>query len=178
MAGAKLLKTLTLFQVVVMGLAYLTPMAVFDILRRMGPIRQVEAAELMAGQNNYSVQFAKALLAATPDAALAVPRRKPPKREGQVSTEQMAKMERELASLSQPNLPGAPDPIRVARADVGGDIPAMVSPLTGKLAPCRPAPPISTSASPPHRAARYRTSPTDPAGKTRLSRPTYRRNRA
>ena len=30
MAGAKLLKTLTLFQVVVMGLAYLTPMAVFD----------------------------------------------------------------------------------------------------------------------------------------------------
>lgn len=75
------------------------PMAVFDILRRMGPIRQVEAAELMAGQNNYSVQFAKALLAATPDAALAVPRRKPPKREGQVSTEQMAKMERELASL-------------------------------------------------------------------------------
>src|SRR5690606_1996219 len=61
------------------------PMAVFDILRRMGPIRQVEAAELMAGQNNYSVQFAKALLAATPDAALAVPRRKPPKRDGQVS---------------------------------------------------------------------------------------------
>jgi len=53
----------------------------------------------MAGQNNYSLQFAKALLAATPDTALAVPRRKPPKRDGQVSTEQMAKMERELASL-------------------------------------------------------------------------------
>lgn len=76
-----------------------TPMAVFDILRRMGPLRQAEAAELMAGQNNYSVQFAKALLAATPDAALVVPRRKPPKRDGQISTEQMAKMERELASL-------------------------------------------------------------------------------
>lgn len=76
-----------------------SPMAVFDILRRMGPLRQVEAAELMAGQNNYSVQFAKALLAGTPDAALAVPRRRPAKREGQVSTEQMARMERELASL-------------------------------------------------------------------------------
>ena len=42
------------------------PLAVFDILRRMGSLRQVEAAELMAGQNNYSLQFAKALLAATP----------------------------------------------------------------------------------------------------------------
>ena len=65
----------------------------------MGPIRQLEAAELMSGQNNYSVQFAEALLATTPDTALAVPRRKPPKRDGQVSTEQMAKMERGLASL-------------------------------------------------------------------------------
>jgi ParB-like chromosome segregation protein Spo0J len=76
-----------------------TPMAVFDLLRRMSAMRQVEAAELMAGQHNYSLQFAKALLAATPDTAMAVPRRKTPRREGQVSAEQMAKMERELASL-------------------------------------------------------------------------------
>ena len=38
MAGAKLLKTLTLFQVVVMGLAYLTPMAVFDTFAIVGDI--------------------------------------------------------------------------------------------------------------------------------------------
>ena len=36
--GAKLLKTLTLFQVVVMGLAYLTPMAVFDTFAIVGDI--------------------------------------------------------------------------------------------------------------------------------------------
>ncbi len=75
------------------------PLAVFDILRRMGSLRQVEAAELMAGQNNYSLQFAKALLAATPDAALAAPRRKSSKANGQVSSEHMARMERELARL-------------------------------------------------------------------------------
>lgn len=75
------------------------PMAVFDLLRRMSALRQIEAAELIAGQNNYSVQFAKALLAATPDNALAVPRRKSATGTTQVSTEQMARMERELASL-------------------------------------------------------------------------------
>lgn len=75
------------------------PMAVFEILRLMGPLRQIEASELMVGQNNFSVQFAKALLAATPDGALAVQHRKLPKRDTQVSTEQMARMERELASL-------------------------------------------------------------------------------
>ena len=42
------------------------PIAVFEILRQMAPLRQVEAAELMIGQNNFSRTFAKALLVATP----------------------------------------------------------------------------------------------------------------
>lgn len=62
--------------------------------------------------------------------------------------DQYIRNERELASLSQPNLPGAPDPIRVARADVGGDIPAMVSPLTGKPITAEPADEPTESQSP------------------------------
>lgn len=42
-------------------------MVVFDVLRQMLPLRQIEAAELMAGQANFSRSFAEALLAATPD---------------------------------------------------------------------------------------------------------------
>jgi hypothetical protein len=72
------------------------PMAVFDILRRMSSIRQVDAAQLMIGQNNFTVVFAKAMLAATPDAHLVSV---PAKRPASVSSEQIARMERELASL-------------------------------------------------------------------------------
>lgn len=42
------------------------PLNVIDTLRRMMPPRQIEAAELMVGQNNFTGIFAKALLAATP----------------------------------------------------------------------------------------------------------------
>lgn len=42
-------------------------MKVFDILRRMSAVRQIEAADLMIGQNNFTLMFARALLAATPD---------------------------------------------------------------------------------------------------------------
>ena len=45
-------------------------MKVFDLLRRMTAFRQIEAADLMIGQNNFSVMFARALLAATPDEQL------------------------------------------------------------------------------------------------------------
>ena len=75
-------------------------MNVFDILRRMSTMRQIEAADLMIGQNNYSVMFARALLAATPDDQLAKRRRQGcnaslPSPNGQ----QIARMERELAAL-------------------------------------------------------------------------------
>ncbi|PRD43138.1 RepB plasmid partition [Phyllobacterium phragmitis] len=75
------------------------PMQSFEILRQMAPIRQVEAADLMIGQNNFSTMFAKALLAATPESQLVDPRKKKPTRGNPVTSEQIARMERELASL-------------------------------------------------------------------------------
>ena len=75
------------------------PQSVFDILRRMMPARQVEAAELMIGQNNLSAVFARALLVATPENQLVRRRRKKRGDENDVSTEQIARMERELANL-------------------------------------------------------------------------------
>jgi hypothetical protein len=77
----------------------LCPVATFDVLRRMAPIRQVSAAELMMGQNNFSSVFAKAILAATPDAQLVDPRKKKPGGDRAVTAEQIGRMERELASL-------------------------------------------------------------------------------
>jgi hypothetical protein len=71
---------------------------VFDILRRMLPLRQIEAAELMVGQGNFTPLFARALLAATADAQLAKPARHNAL-EPSVTSEQIARMERELASL-------------------------------------------------------------------------------
>ena len=75
------------------------PAATFDVLRGMAPLRQVEAAELMTGQNNYTATFAKAILAATPEAQLVDPRKKKPVGERAVTAEQIARLERELASL-------------------------------------------------------------------------------
>lgn len=75
------------------------PQVVFDILRRMSPMRQIEAAELMLGQNNLSAAFARALLVATPENQRVDPPKKPAADENRVSSEQIARMERELASL-------------------------------------------------------------------------------
>jgi hypothetical protein len=74
------------------------PMSVFDTLRLMAPLRQIEAAELMIGQSNFTGIFAKALLAATPERLLASPLSRKSGDEG-VTSEQIARMERELASL-------------------------------------------------------------------------------
>lgn len=74
------------------------PMVVFEVLKRMKPLRQIEAAEIMAGQHNYSTPFARALLHATSDEQLAKPKggggRRP-----DVSREQIARLERELAAV-------------------------------------------------------------------------------
>ena len=75
------------------------PLNVFDTLRRMMPLRQIEAAELIVGQNNFTGIFAKALLAATPEKLLAQPRKSRIGADQPVSGEQIARMERELASL-------------------------------------------------------------------------------
>ena len=65
----------------------------------MASVRQVEAAELMVGQGNFTTVFAKAILAATPDAMLVDPRKKKPGVDRGVSGEQIARMEREIARL-------------------------------------------------------------------------------
>lgn len=73
--------------------------AVFDVLRRMKGYRQVETAELMASMNNFTANYAKAILAATRQQDLARPDR--PKTMTGVTAEQMARMERELEKLNQ-----------------------------------------------------------------------------
>jgi hypothetical protein len=75
------------------------PLGVFELLRQMAPIRQVEAAELMIGQNNFSAMFAKAMLVATPETQLIDPRKRKPGGANAVTSEQIARMERELAAL-------------------------------------------------------------------------------
>lgn len=70
----------------------------FAVLRKMRPIRQVEAAELMISAGNFTAAYVKALLAATRQADLV--RSDRPKRMAGITTEQMARMEREMASLT------------------------------------------------------------------------------
>jgi len=71
----------------------------FDVLRKMKAMRQIEVAELMLAANNFTSSYAKALLAATRQADLARPDK--PKKVGGMTPEQMARMEREMASLNQ-----------------------------------------------------------------------------
>jgi len=67
------------------------------VIRKMKPTRQVECVELMISANTLTVAYAEALLVATPEEAL-VGGRKPRKLAG-VTADQMARMEREMASL-------------------------------------------------------------------------------
>jgi hypothetical protein len=75
------------------------PMAVFDVLRKMSPLRQIEAAELLINANNFSVSYASAILAGTPQAQLATPQT--PKRLKGMTAEAIARMERELSRLQE-----------------------------------------------------------------------------
>lgn len=75
----------------------LCPMAVFDILRKMQPLRQIEAAELMINSNNYTVSFASAILTGTPQSELVDPKNSAVLKG--VTAEAIARMEAELARL-------------------------------------------------------------------------------
>lgn len=75
------------------------PINSFDALRKTLPERQVEAAELMVAMNNFTVSYARTLLAATPDAQL-VPGKRPRMPRG-VTEEQLSLMQRESASLDR-----------------------------------------------------------------------------
>jgi len=67
-------------------------------LRQMKPTRQVECVELMLAANNLTASYAEAMLIATPPDQL-VEAKKPPRSSTGVTQEQMARMEREMASV-------------------------------------------------------------------------------
>lgn len=71
----------------------------FQKLRKMKPIRQLEVAELMVSANNYSANYAKALLATTKPADLHRPDEL--RKATGLSAEQMARLEREMAAISE-----------------------------------------------------------------------------
>lgn len=75
------------------------PMAVFEILRKMKVLRQIEAAELLVNANNYSVAYASAILAGTPQAQLVEGVK--PKLLKRMTPEAMARMESELTRLQE-----------------------------------------------------------------------------
>ena len=75
------------------------PMNAFSELRKLSPIRQIEAAELMVAMNKYTTNYARSLVAATPQAQLAPTNR--PKAFKGLTADQMAMMERESANLDR-----------------------------------------------------------------------------
>jgi ParB-like chromosome segregation protein Spo0J len=72
---------------------------VLTLLRKMKPLRQIEAVELMSAMNNFTARYAQALLAATRREDLAQPDR--PKKIRGLTAEQMARMEREMDGLQR-----------------------------------------------------------------------------
>lgn len=75
------------------------PMAIFEILKKMQALRQIEAADLMINANNYSVAYASAILAGTPRNRLAEPDK--PKSVKGLTADAIARMEKELARLQE-----------------------------------------------------------------------------
>jgi hypothetical protein len=71
----------------------------FSELRKLGPIRQIEAAELMIAMNNFSNSYVRSLVAATARNQLAAGFT--PRPHKGLSDEQLALMERESASLAR-----------------------------------------------------------------------------
>jgi CRISPR/Cas system-associated protein Csx1 len=75
------------------------PQTTFTELRKMVPLRQIEAVQLMIAMNRFSINFARSLVGATPQAQLVTfPHAK---RVAGLSEEQMALMEQESASLDR-----------------------------------------------------------------------------
>jgi ParB-like chromosome segregation protein Spo0J len=67
-------------------------------LRKMKPLRQVEAVELMVSANSLTIGYAEALLAATPENKLVAEVRA---KMGGLTSEQMAKMENEMTNVQE-----------------------------------------------------------------------------
>jgi ParB-like chromosome segregation protein Spo0J len=83
----------------------------FAELKKMVPLRQIEAAELMVAMNKFTTSYASSLVAATPQAQL-VQSDKPKHIRG-LSDEQVALMERESVSLQRE--------FRIAEKSYGAD---------------------------------------------------------
>ncbi|MCB1501371.1 MAG: ParB N-terminal domain-containing protein [Bauldia sp.] len=75
------------------------PINSFTELRKMAPLRQIEAAELMVAMNKYTINYAKSLYAATPPSQLADAQKR--KTVNGLSDDQIALMERESANLDR-----------------------------------------------------------------------------
>jgi ParB-like chromosome segregation protein Spo0J len=75
------------------------PINSFAELKKMAPLRQIEAAELMVTMNKYTISYAKSLFAATPQDQLADATRK--KSLKGLTEEQISLMERESVSLDR-----------------------------------------------------------------------------
>jgi hypothetical protein len=83
----------------------------FIELRKMMPLRQIEAAELMVAMNKYTISYAKSLLASTPESQLVESTK--PKRVKGLSAEQIALMEHESGNLERE--------FRIAEKSYGAD---------------------------------------------------------
>ena len=70
-----------------------------SILKRMLPLRQIEAVELMVAMNKFTASYAQSLLAATPQAQLVESSK--PKRVKGLTEKQMLLMQRESANLDR-----------------------------------------------------------------------------
>ena len=71
---------------------------VFPVLRKMKPIRQIEAAEMMVSSNRFTLSYARMILATTRPEQLAAAKSRP-KVVG-VAPEDLARMEREMEKLN------------------------------------------------------------------------------
>lgn len=66
-------------------------------LKKMKPLRQIEAAQLMIAMNKYTISYLQSLVVATPDSMLI----KPKKTLGDLSEQQIRLMEQESATLDR-----------------------------------------------------------------------------
>ena len=70
-----------------------------SILKKLLPLRQIEAVELMVAMNKFTASYARSLLAATPQAELVEPSK--PRRIKGLTEKQMLLMQRESAKLDR-----------------------------------------------------------------------------
>ncbi|WP_230205676.1 plasmid partitioning protein RepB C-terminal domain-containing protein [Burkholderia cenocepacia] len=76
--------------------------AVFGVLRKMKPFRQIEAAEMMIAANKFTKPYAEMILVTTRADAL-TDKAKPKKRE-EISPEDISRMEAEMERLQQDSM--------------------------------------------------------------------------